>query len=460
MLAALATAAVFASERIARSNALADAERTATRVAEVLVAPGTGRCPGRRAGRRQEELERILDTRLSDGSINSVVVWSAEGEIVFASERELVGERGTPSAALRAAIAGRTVSDVDTDPETAYEGPGEPEGPMVEVYVPVTVRGDPVAVETYFSHDSIDRQAALLRGEIIPVAVGGLVLLQLVQIPIAVSLARRVRRHDSERAKLMELTITASERERRVIAADVHDGPVQDLAGISYALSALRSSVPADRQDTVDRLVGAVRNALQSLRRLMTDIYPPDLSGPGLAAAIEDLVEPLRAQGVAVSLDVQPPPELSPDAAAAIYRTAKEALLNVANHAEAQQVWVSLEQTLDAAGRRSASRSPTTESGSRTRGPTADEGPSGPAGSRGPGRRPGRNGGAGRPSRRRGRGDRHRPVAQHCVTTAGRPPGCGCFRPPGTAGRGGGSATVGTTKTSRCHLEPAWTSRT
>ena len=349
MLAALATAAVFASERIARSNALADAERTATRVAEVLVAPALAGVLAGEPGRR-EELEQILDTRLSDGSINSVVVWSAEGEIVFASERELVGRRGTPSAALRAAIAGRTVSDVDTDPETAYEGPGEPEGPMVEVYVPVTVRGDPVAVETYFSHDSIDRQAALLRGEIIPVAVGGLVLLQLVQIPIAVSLARRVRRHDSERAKLMELTITASERERRVIAADVHDGPVQDLAGISYALSALRSSVPADRQDTVDRLVGAVRNALQSLRRLMTDIYPPDLSGPGLAGAIEDLVEPLRAQGVAVSLDVQPPPELSPDAAAAIYRTAKEALLNVANHAEAQQVWVSLEQTLDALG--------------------------------------------------------------------------------------------------------------
>ena len=285
---------------------------------------------------------------------------------------------------------------------------------MVEVYVPVTVRGDPVAVETYFSHDSIDRQAALLRGEIIPVAVGGLVLLQLVQIPIAVSLARRVRRHDSERAKLMELTITASERERRVIAADVHDGPVQDLAGISYALSALRSSVPADRQDTVDRLVGAVRNALQSLRRLMTDIYPPDLSGPGLAGAIEDLVEPLRAQGVAVSLDVQPPPELSPDAAAAIYRTAKEALLNVATHAEAQQVWVSLEQTLDVRGpavrprdRRRRSRVP----GHRDRPPT--RGSSGPAGSRGPGRRPGRNGGTGQPSRRRRRGDRHRPVAQH-----------------------------------------------
>jgi two-component system, NarL family, sensor kinase len=171
-----------------------------------------------------------------------------------------------------------------------------------------------------------------------------------VQIPIAMSLARRVRRHESERAELMELSLTALERERRAIAADVHDGPVQELAGISYALGALRSSVPPDRQDTVDRLVGAVRHAVQSLRRLITDIYPPDLSGPGLRVALEDLVEPLRARGTVVTLDIDPPPDLSPEAAAVIYRTAKEALANVAKHAEAERVWVCLEQTAHAGG--------------------------------------------------------------------------------------------------------------
>jgi signal transduction histidine kinase len=280
---------------------------------------------------------------MRDGSISTVVVWTAEGEIVFSSDGDLVGERVTPSEDLLAAIGGTTVADVDQDPETAYEGTSD--GPMVEVYVPLTVRGEPMAVETYFSHDGIDRQASLLIWEIIPVAVGALVLLQLVQVPIALSLARRVRRHEGERAQLMSLSLTASERERRAIAADVHDGPVQDLAGISYALGALRSTVPAERQDTVDRLIGGVRNALQSLRRLMIDIYPPDLSGPGLALAINDLVEPLRAQGVLVLLDVDPPPELSPEAAAAIYRTVKEALTNVAEHAGASRAWVCLERT-------------------------------------------------------------------------------------------------------------------
>src|SRR3954470_2750408 len=153
----------------------------------------------------------------------------------------------------------------------------------------------------------------------------------------ATSLARRVRRHENERAELMTLSLTASERERRAIAADLHDGPVQDLAGISYALSGLRSSVPEERQETVDRMVGAVRTAVQSLRRLMTDIYPPDLSGPGLGPAIEDLTEPLRTQGVAVTLDIEPPPDVSPEAAA-VYRTVKEVLVSGANRAGAQRV--------------------------------------------------------------------------------------------------------------------------
>jgi two-component system NarL family sensor kinase len=140
-------------------------------------------------------------------------------------------------------------------------------------------------------------------------------------------------------------SVEASDRERRAIAADVHDGPVQDLAGVSYALSALRGSLPEERQPTVDKLVGAIRHAVQSLRRLMVDIYPPDLSGPGLGVAIADLAEPLRAAGTEVLIDAAPLPETSPEVTAVLYRTAKEALANVAHHAQATCAWITLEET-------------------------------------------------------------------------------------------------------------------
>ncbi|HEX2075401.1 MAG TPA: ATP-binding protein [Geodermatophilus sp.] len=342
VLVAVATGTVLISERIARENALTEAARTAQRLTDLLVEPvlrdALAGIPG-----RWEELDRDVTNRLSDGSITSLVVWTARGEVLYATKDELVGQQFPPTRQLLAATSGEVVAEVDEMPETSYQG--EADTPMLEVYVPLTIRGETLAVETYFSYDSIYRQAALLRGQIIPMAVGALVLLQLVQIPIATSLARRVRRQEAERTELVERTLVASERERRAIAADIHDGPVQDLAGVSYALSALRASVPPERQATVDRLVGAIRNAVQSLRRLMVDIYPPELSGAGLATAMQDLTEPLRTQGVEVSVDTGPLPEMSPNAAAVLYRTAKEALVNVANHAKATRVWVTLEET-------------------------------------------------------------------------------------------------------------------
>jgi signal transduction histidine kinase len=241
-----------------------------------------------------------------------------------------------------AAIGGDTVAEVDERPETAADG--EPQT-LLEVYTPLTGPGEQLAFEAYFAYDGIARQAARLRGQIIPMAIGALVVLQLVQVPIATSLARRVRRQEAERTALVQRNVEASDRERRAIAADVHDGPVQDLAGVSYALSALRGSLPEDRQPTVDKLVGAIRHAVQSLRRLMVDIYPPDLSGPGLGVAISDSAEPLRAVGIEVLIDAAPLPETPPDVTAAIYRTAKEALANVAHHAQAKRTWITLEET-------------------------------------------------------------------------------------------------------------------
>ncbi|RFU22993.1 sensor histidine kinase [Geodermatophilus marinus] len=337
----VSTGTVWVSERIARANALAEAERTAERLGQYLVAPQLPEVLAGVPGRR-EELDRAAASRMRDGSVTRMVVWSPDGEVLWSSDPELTGRVFEVERELAAAFAGETHSDVDEAPETAPAGTGS----MLEVYAPLRAAGQDLAFEAYITYEGIQRQAALLRSQIIPMAIGALVLLQLVQIPIATSLARRVARQEAERTALMERSITASERERRAIAADVHDGPVQDLAGVSYALTALRGSVPEDRQPTVDRLVTTVRHAVASLRRLMVDIYPPDLSGPGLGAAVADLAVPLREQGTEAVLDVGLPPDLAPGTAAVLYRTAREALTNVAKHAAAGVVWITLEEAV------------------------------------------------------------------------------------------------------------------
>jgi two-component system NarL family sensor kinase len=337
---AVAGATIVLSGWIARENQLDDAERTATRIADELVAQRLGR-PGDLPAQR-EELDELLDGRLQDGSVIAFLVWSADGEIVYATVPSLEGQRGPISDELASALAGRPTSQVDDSPELPL--PRRAGRPLLEVYVPMTVNGEQMAFETYFTSESIERAAALLRSRIVPLAVGALVVLELVQLPRVVSLVRRLRRQELERTQLVVSNLIASDRERREIAADVHDGPVQELAGVSYALSALRPSVPDEQQATVDRVVVAVRSAVASLRRLMVQIYPPDLSGPGLGVALEDLAVPLREQGLTVHVLEANKPGMSPAAAAVLYRTAREALANVSRHAQATTVWIRLEE--------------------------------------------------------------------------------------------------------------------
>ncbi|MGY1724793.1 sensor histidine kinase [Blastococcus sp. SYSU DS0533] len=339
-LVAVSTATVLISERIARSNALDEVERTTRRISTVALGPLV---PGYLNGTVADriEFERAVANRLRDPSIDSVVVWDDQGRVIYSSERELIGVQEPLSDELRAALAGSVVAEIDDTPDASYEG--TPAGPALEVYAPLSDSGANLVLEIYYDYAVIDRQASRLRGEILPMALGGLVLLQAVQFPIAASLARRVRRNDAERAALADAALESSERERRAIAADLHDGPVQDLAGVSYALSALRKSVPEERQAMVDRLAGVVRTAVASLRRVMLDVYPPDLSADGLPRALDDLALPLQEQGLTVDVRTGPLPPLGPQQAATLYRSAKETLANVVHHAQASCVWVTLE---------------------------------------------------------------------------------------------------------------------
>ena len=85
-----------------------------------------------------------------------------------------------------------------------------------------------------------------------------------------------------------------------------------------------------------------VRGAVESLRRLMVDIYPPDLSGAGLPGAIDDLAEPLRKSGVTLHVRAEALPGASSEIAAVLYRVARETLANIAKHAQASTVEIDL----------------------------------------------------------------------------------------------------------------------
>jgi two-component system, NarL family, sensor kinase len=335
--------------QVARSFAVTNAEQTTARLADLVVGPlldgvlADGELTDNVA--RRAELDRAVANRLQDGSIISIYVWAADGRVVYSSNAGKIGRRFGPAPEIADVLRdGVAISAVrDGVPDQLRSGSNGQDSRAVEVYVPLRLAGQaPLAFEAYYRYDQVEQATMLALQHLIPLCVGALVLLQLIQIPIVLRLARRVAGHRAERAELLERALSASEGERRQIAADLHDGLIQDLAGAGYALAALTRSVPPERAETAERVGAVVRGAVGSLRRLMVDIYPPDLSGAGLSVAVSDLTAPLREQGVVVSVDVTALPPIDPKAATMLYRVAKEALTNIAKHANAGNVQVSL----------------------------------------------------------------------------------------------------------------------
>jgi signal transduction histidine kinase len=215
------------------------------------------------------------------------------------------------------------------------------------VYLPVrTPDGTPLLFETYQRRSAVAATGRRIWVPFATLLLASLALLWLVQIPLAARLDRRLRKTQAEREALLRRAMEASADERRRIAADLHDGVVQDLAGISYSLSAAaHTERSAPTRDTLASAAAGTRDAMRRLRSLLVEIHPPNLQASGLEAALEDSASALRAHGVDVALDIDSGIGLSDEDERLVYRAATEALRNVERHARATRVTVSLRST-------------------------------------------------------------------------------------------------------------------
>ncbi len=333
--------AVVASRSVAREQALKDAERTTARLADrigpLMVDVLTGK-PGSR-----EKLDEAVKYRMGGDYLTEMNVWDASGRIVYADNPEEIGKvLPPPQQVLDVVETGTSTSDFTTEPH-ASEQPVSPDDPgFVEVYVPFDLPElRTLAFEAYYNYTPVDEVANELLWQLIPLVLVPLLVLQLIQVPLTSSMARSVRRHEADRAELLERTLSVSERERIRIAGDLHDGPVQNLAGVGYALDSVASSVPEQYAILMRRIQDTVHDVIWSLRKLMVDLYPPDLSVGQLSAIIASLAAPLTDRGIAVTTTTGSLPELHGDTVTALYRVARESLANVAEHANAHKVDIS-----------------------------------------------------------------------------------------------------------------------
>src|SRR5436190_1243249 len=228
--------------------------------------------------------ERILSER-----VVRVKVWTPEGRIVYSDEPRLVGQTFDLGAGERAALrTGKIAADLSKleEPENRYE---RPYSKLLEVYVPAhTIGGQKVLFEAYLRYSSIAQSGRHIWGSFAPVMIGGLLLLFLVQVPLAWSMARGLRQGREERERLLRRALDASDAERRRIARDLHDGVVQSLAGVSYSLASVEPKVDGANRDALREAAVGTRRSIRALRSLLVEIYPPSLRDAGLRAALSD----------------------------------------------------------------------------------------------------------------------------------------------------------------------------
>lgn len=141
----------------------------------------------------------------------------------------------------------------------------------------------------------------------------------------------------------MQRAIESSAIERRRIAGDLHDGPVQELSGLSMQLAAAAETAqdPSARE-TLSTSASAVRGSVKALRSAIVGVYPPNLQQAGLAAALSDLVAQLEHQGIETTLAIDPGLRFPPEIEQLVHRACQEILRNVEEHAEATTVHVAV----------------------------------------------------------------------------------------------------------------------
>jgi signal transduction histidine kinase len=159
-----------------------------------------------------------------------------------------------------------------------------------------------------------------------------------------------------ERQKLVVKLISLQEEERRFLARELHDEFGQCLAAINAVATAIKQTAAQqcpDLIDEADRISRITAHMLDGVRDLLGRLRPAEFDELGLAASLNSLVAGWNGRGggktryrLSINGDCA---SLREAQAVTLFRVAQECLTNIAKHAEASSVSISLTISPEAA---------------------------------------------------------------------------------------------------------------
>jgi len=150
----------------------------------------------------------------------------------------------------------------------------------------------------------------------------------------------------AEIAELRQL-LELHDRDRKVIAYEIHDGLSQQLAGALMCFEAcgqLGDRNSPEARERFERAFGLLRDGVGETRRLISGLRPLILEESGIVEAVEHLVGEARERfGRPIELVHQlRPARLASPLETAIFRIAQESLGNACRHSESDRIRVTL----------------------------------------------------------------------------------------------------------------------
>jgi two-component system NarL family sensor kinase len=178
----------------------------------------------------------------------------------------------------------------------------------------------------------------LLSSTVVAALAGGSVALSVIQRSKVEMITDLVR----QRSQLLRELLGLEKHERQTISERLHDGALQYLLLARQDMEDVRDG----SEIAAERVESALVECSRLLRDVVRELHPDVLARLGLKSAITSLTDSLTARTeLAVELDARRwPDDLRTDADYVLYSAARETLTNVIKHAQAQHVWIELEQ--------------------------------------------------------------------------------------------------------------------
>ena len=142
--------------------------------------------------------------------------------------------------------------------------------------------------------------------------------------------------------------VLLEERERQLIAVQLHDNVAQLLALSRMKLQSLEQSLESDEQkEELNEVCNVLSQSMVQMETLIFDLSNALLHELGLVASLDEWLDDkiVKAHGIKAQLeDDGKAKELDKNTCVLLFRSVKELLMNVVKHAQAKSVRVSIEQ--------------------------------------------------------------------------------------------------------------------